>query len=38
MFTKEQLALTKEWFTHTKSPLDFLANFLGYTQFNLTNC
>ena len=29
--------LTKEQFTHTKSPYDFLFNFLGYTQLNLTN-
>ena len=37
MLTKERLALTKERFTHTKSPYDFLANFLGYTRLNLTN-
>ena len=30
MLTKEQLVLTK-------SPYDFLFNFLGYTQLNLTN-
>ena len=29
--------LTKERFTHTKSPYDFLINFLGYTWLNLTN-
>ena len=29
--------LTKEQFTHTKSPYDFLVNFLGYTRLNLTN-
>ena len=37
MLTKERLALTKERFTHTKSPYDFLVNFLGYTRLNLTN-
>ena len=37
MLTKEQLALTKERFMHTKSPYDFLVNFLGYTRLNLTN-
>ena len=37
MLTKEWLALTKDRFTHTKSPYDFLANFLGYTWLNLTN-
>ena len=37
MLTKEQLALTKERFTHTNSPYDFLVYFLGYTQLNLTN-
>ena len=37
MLTKERLALTKERFTHTKIPYDFLVNFLGYTQLNLTN-
>ena len=37
MLTKEWLALTKERFMHTKSPYDFLVNFLGYTRLNLTN-
>ena len=37
MLTKERLALTKEQFTHTKSPYDFLFYFLGYTRLNLTN-
>ena len=37
MLTKERLALTKERFMHTKSPYDFLVNFLGYTRLNLTN-
>ena len=37
MLTKERLVLTKEQFTHTKSPYDFLFNFLGYTRLNLTN-
>ena len=37
MLTKEQLALTKEWFMHNKSPYDFLVNFLGYTRLNPTN-
>ena len=34
----ERLALTKERFMHTKSPEDFLINFLGYTRLNLNNC
>ena len=29
--------LTKEQFMHTKSPYDFLFNFLSYTWLNLTN-
>ena len=37
MLTKEWLALTKEQFTHTKSPYGFLVNFLGYTWLNFTN-
>ena len=35
---QEQLVLTKEPFTYTKSPEDLPINFLGYTRLNLTNC
>ena len=37
MLTKEWLVLTKERFTHTKSPYDFLFNFINYTRLNLTS-
>ena len=37
MLSKERLALTQEQFTHTKSPYDFLFNFLYYTRLNLTS-
>ena len=35
--TEEWLALTKEHFMNTKSPYNFLVNFLCYTWLNLTN-
>ena len=37
MLNRERLVLTKEWFMHTRSLLDFLVNFLSHTQLNLTN-
>ena len=37
MLSKERLLLSKEQFMHTKSPYDFLFNFVSYTQLNLAN-